>query len=482
LDQRKVEQLGTSLMMTHLSHNMNMIGSGLRALYGKSLREPFKMFACLIAAGMISVSLLMLSLVIIPAGGYLIKTLSRRMKKSMQTELGWMANVYQTLMETLSWMKTVRIFNRESTERLRFKQNAGVLYRMSMRISLYDSLLRPISEVLGIVAIALSILAGTYLVLNQTTQLFGWQILERPMKPSMLILFYMMLAGASDPARKMSEIINILVRGDTACQNLSLAYDIRQKDAKPQSRIRVPVHSREIEFHDVSFAYNKDQPVIKSLSLCVPFGQTIAIVGGNGSGKSTLMNLLARFYEPQSGQILLDGQNIALMNPKRLRRQIAWVTQESVMFRGTLADNIAYGSKRATDKQVLEAARAAHVTDFLPKLAKGMDTQIGDNGSQLSAGQRQRVALARAMLADPRILILDEATSHLDGNTEELIHEALARFIKHRTTFIITHRAASLKLAHRVIVLDNGQIVADDTLSNAKIHSPQFQFLFAKSA
>ncbi len=482
MDQRKIENMGTSLMMTHLSHNMNMISGGLRALYGKSLREPFKMVSCLIGAAMISLPLLLISLIVVPAGAYVINSLARRMKKAMQSELGGIAEVFQTLIETLSWLKTVRIFNRENTERKRFRQNADIMYKMSMRIAIYDSLIRPITEVLGILAIALSILAGSYLVLNKTTMIFGIQILGRPLEPSLLVLFYTLLAGASDPARKMSEIVNVLIRGDAACRNLKNTFDSHSAPQKFNDQVVVPFHSESIEFRNISFEYKKDQPVLENVTLKIPFGQAVAIVGGNGCGKSTLMNLIARFYDPQKGTILLDGSNIRMMKPKRLRRQIAWVTQQSVLFRGTVAENIAYGLKDATPTQILDAARAALVTDFLPKLENGLDTQIGDNGTQLSAGQRQRVALARAIIADPRILILDEATSQMDGNTERQIHDSLRRFIKNRTTFIVTHRASTLELADRIIVMDNGKVVGDDTVKNTKQKSEHFQFLFARSA
>lgn len=482
LDQKQIETMGTSTMITHLSNNMNMVSAGLRVLYGKSLREPFKMISCLCGAAAISLPLLLISMVVIPAGAFVVNNISRRMKKSVQSELGGMSEVFQTLIETLSWMKTVRIFNREGTERKRFKDNASIMYRMSLRISVYDSLLRPITEILGIVAIALSILAGSYLVLNKTTMLFGFQILDRPLKPDMLILFYAMLAGASDPARKMTEIVNVLVRGDTACQNLANSYDSGDKISNTESTVTVPFHSQSVEFKNLTFWYKQDHKVLEKLNLSVPFGQTIAIVGGNGCGKSTLMNLLCRFYDPQNGGIYLDGKDIRQMNPKRLRRQIAWVTQQSVLFRGTIAENIAYGKKFATRQDVIEAARFAHVTDFLPKLENGIDTSIGDNGAQLSAGQRQRVALARAILADPRILILDEATSQMDGHTESLIHDSLKRFLKDRTTFIVTHRASSLKLADRIIVMENGEIVHDDNVANTRSTSEHFQFLFAKSA
>lgn len=482
LDQRRIEQLGTSNMMTHLSSNMLMVSGALQMFYGKTLREPLKMLTCLGAAAMISLPLLLISLIVVPAGAWLIHSVSRRMKAATKKEIAGMAEVFNTLMETLGSIKTVRMFNREQTERRRFKENAGILYRMAMRISLYDSMLRPISEVLGIISIALAILAGSYIVLNQQTEIFGIHICDRPIKPSMLVLFYTMLAGASDPARKLSEIVNVLVRGGTACENLYRTYEVEPNVCAPENPLPVPLHSKSIEFRKVTFAYRPRLPVLKRVELSVPFGQTVAIVGGNGSGKSTLMNLLARFYDPHSGEILIDGLDIRQMHPRKLRRQMAWVTQEACLFRGTLRENIAYGKRDATDEDILRAARLARIDQFLNELPDGLDSPVGESGKFLSAGQCQRVALARAIVADPRILILDEATSQMDGRTESIIHDSLREFLKGRTTFIITHRFTSLALADRVVVMDRGRIVHDGPVNEARDGSTEFRFLFAKSA
>ncbi|MEL7496886.1 MAG: ABC transporter ATP-binding protein [Planctomycetota bacterium] len=483
LDQRRIDSIGTSNMMTHLSYNMIMISSGLRMFYGKCIREPLKMIACLICAAYISLPLLLISLVIVPAGAFLIHSISHRMKRSTQIEMSGMADVFQTLIETFKAVKTVRIFNRERSERQRFKDNAQTLYNMQIRIALYDSLLRPITEIMSIISISLSMLIGAWLVLNQETHLFGWiKISDTPISPLMLLLFYSMLAGAADPARKMSEIVNVIVRGGTACDNLFRTFGREPLVKAPENAIAVPDVKQAITFENVYFAYLPKQPVVKKIDLIVPAGQTIAIVGGNGSGKSTLMNLLARFYDPHLGRILFDGQDIRQMNPKQVRRQIAWVTQDSVLFNGSLWDNVAYGKNDATDEEILDAIRVAHVDRFVDDLSDGYQTNVGDDGTSLSAGQRQRVAIARAVLSDPRILILDEATSQIDGHSEAQIHESLANFIKDRTTFIVTHRPSSLKLADRVIVMELGEVVHDSTVADANESSTKFQSLFARSA
>ena len=484
LDQKKIDRLGTSNIMTHLSHNMMMVNGGLMVFYGKCIREPLKMVTCLVCAAMISLPLLLISLVMVPGGALLVNLISRRMKNSTQSEMKGMASVFQSLIETFHGIKTVRIFNRERAERRRFKKCADLLYNMSLRISLYDSLLRPITEVLGIISISIALLAGAYLVLNNQTHLFGdWlQITRTPLKPNQLILFYALLAGASDPARKMTEVVNILIRGGTACDNLFKTYDVVPRVNYPRPPVVLPPHQKSIEFEEVIFTYKPRQPVLRKLSLTIPYQQTLAIVGGNGCGKSTLVNLLARFYDPNRGSVSIDGINLKEVNPRKVRQQIAWVTQDSHLFQGTIWENIVYGNPNATDEQVLAAAKVARLGAFVNKFTDGYQTVIGDDGGQLSAGQRQRVALARAIVADPRILVLDEATSQIDGKTETLIHRELKSFIKSRTTIIVTHRRSSLALADRVIVMDNGRIIHDSSVADADKNSSQFQHLFAKSA
>lgn len=478
MDARRVEQMGTSVLMTHLSNSMQMVSAALMALYGRALREPMKMITCLLAAAWISWPLLILSLILLPFSGLVVYGLSQQMKRAVNREIGGMSAVYQTLMETFNGLKTVRIFNREQTERVRFKRNSKTLYRISLRISLYDSLIRPATEMAGIVSFAIAVLAGGYLVLNQQTHLLWIPISREPLSAEQVVLFFVLLGGASDPARKMSEIVNVLVRGGQACTVLKRTFEQPPTVAAPAEPRRVTPHERSIRFRNVRFAYQPNTPVLKGISLEIPFGQTLAIVGGNGCGKSTLIYLLARFYDPHNGQILIDDVDVRDVDPSHLRRQFAWVTQDACLFQGTIYENIAYGRRDASEFEVQAAAKLAGVTDFLPRVAHGFDTQVGDMGRELSAGQRQRVALARAVLADPKILILDEATSQMDGHNEQLIHQRLKPFFANRTTIIISHRRSSLELADRIVVMDAGAVVADGTLAELQLASDDFQELF----
>lgn len=482
MDQQRVDDLGTSSMMTYLSHNMLLISAGLQAFFGRMIREPMKMITCLLAAAWISLPLLLITLAIAPLGWFIIRSLTNRMKKSTGREIEGMTGIFQTLMETFNSIKTVKVFNREASERKRFKRNADSLYKISLRISLYDSLLRPITEMMGTIAIAMAILAGAYLVLNQETHLWNVRLSERPLTPGMLLWFFTMLAGASDPARKMSEVINQLVRAGMISEALLKTFDNQPAVVARRPGTVLPLHSQNIRFEDVFFAYRANQPVVSGVTLEIPFAQTVAIVGPNGCGKSSLMNLLARFYDPQRGKILVDNVDIRDVSPRKLRQQIAWVTQDSTLFKGTIWENIAYGNPQASEKEIRAAADRALVTEIVNEKLDGFQTQVGDEGKQLSAGQRQRVALARAILADPRILILDEATSQIDGKTETVLHSGLADFIRSRTTFIVTHRVSSLKLADRVLIMDSGKVVYDGNTENAWLHSQEFNYLFNKSA
>ena len=258
----------------------------------------------------------------------------------------------------------MKIYNRERTEKARFNSYARSLYNLGIKQSFYDSLLRPTTELAGILVWPWPFSASGYLVLNDTTHLLGIRMSDRPFQSSAVFMFFAMLAGVSEPARKMGEIYNSLVRACVASESLYEFFDQEPNGMHSGKATDVPVHCKSIRFEQVNFAYRPNQTVLRTAGPAISFGQTVALIGQNGSGKTTLVNLLARFYDPQWGNVWIDGVNLKRINPSQIRRQMALVTQDPVLFQGTVFENIKYGNIYATDAQIFEAAELARVTIF----------------------------------------------------------------------------------------------------------------------
>jgi ATP-binding cassette subfamily B protein/subfamily B ATP-binding cassette protein MsbA len=344
-----------------------------------------------------------------------------------------------------------------------------------MRIARYDSLTHPLTEVLGIGIICVAMLAGAYLVLERQTHLFGIPISSRELSLGWMMTFFALLAGAADPLRKLSDVFTRLQRAAAASERIYAVLDREPKVSEPAKPRALARHRQSLVFDRVSFSYLADRPVLQDINLEIRFGETLAIVGESGCGKSTLVDLIPRFADPDSGQIRLDGIPLAELRIRDLRSQIGLVTQEPVLFDDTVLANITYGTPQATREQAIAAAKQAHAHWFIEhELAEGYDTNIGPMGGQLSGGQRQRIALARAILRDPAILILDEATSQIDLNSEQIIQRVLERFTADRTTVIITHRLGLLALADRIAVIHEGRIVGvgnhDELMASCEVY------------
>jgi len=451
-------------LMNRFTADIANLNFGLQTLFGRAVREPLKMVACLVGAALVCWRLLILSLIVAPLAAWLMNRLAKSLKRANRRAMEGMSEIYSSLSETLSGIKVVKAFTMERYELRRFQRTARDYYRKAMKIARYTSLISPLNELMGIVMISLAILAGAYLAINQETHLLGIKMSDRPLTLGSLILFYGLLAGVSDPARKLSDVFGRLQQGAAAAERI---YEILDRPASLPDEgetLPAPRHRRSIELEDVDFRYSphatgESKLVLAGINLRIRFGETIAIVGGNGSGKSTLANLILRFYDPLAGRVLLDGVDLRRIRRRDLRRQIGLVSQETQLFDDTVYNNIRYGAPRARREEVVKAARRAHAHRFIvEKLAEGYETQVGTGGQKLSGGQRQRIALARAILRDPSILILDEATSQVDLESEQLIHQVLQEFICDRTTIIITHRLSTLSLADRILVMDQGRI------------------------
>ena len=451
---------GTADLMSRFTHDMQQVAEGLIVLFGKVIREPLKMAACLIGAALISWRLLVLSMLIAPIAAMLIRWLAKTLKRANRRAMEEMAQLYTTLDETFRGITIVKAFTNERRERLRFHRRSKEYFRRAMRIAMYDSLTRPLTEVLGIITISIALLAGAWLVLANETHLMGIRMSDRPLSLAALALFYGLLAGAADPIRKFSDVLTRLQRAMAASDRIYDRLDREPLVTDPPRPVPCMRHQRDLVFDQVDFGYQPDHPVLREVNLTIPFGSTLAIVGPNGCGKSTLAKMIPRLHDPTGGDVRLDGASLRDLRLRDLRRQIGVVTQETLLFDDTVLSNIRYGAPDATTEEVVAAARRAHAHQFIvEELPEGYDTVVGPGGNRLSGGQRQRITLARAILRDPSILILDEATSQIDLQSEREIQAALEEFVRDRTAVIVTHRLAVLALADQVVVMEAGRIV-----------------------
>jgi len=328
-----------------------------------------------------------------------------------------------------------------------------------MKIAFYNMLARSSSEMLGMATVGMAILAGGYLVVNQETHLLGLRMSQEPLNVGEVLMFFGFLIGASDPARKLTDVWSGLQKGFAASKRVYAIIDQTVRVQEPAKPVTVARPHRTVCFKEVCYQYSSGPAVLKGIDFEIPHGETVAVVGPNGSGKSTLVSLLCRFDDPQSGAVLVDGVPLKEMRTRDVRRRIALVTQRTALFEDTIENNIRYGSPGADSHAVVRAAKLAFADDFIrTKTPHGYQTRLGAGGVQLSGGQMQRLALARAFLRDPDILVLDEATSQIDMESEQLIHQALKKFLVNRTGLMITHRASSLVMADRTIVVEAGKV------------------------
>jgi len=460
LDMGTLGKSSTGDLMNRFTTDIGAIAFGTNVLFGMAILEPMKMFACLICAALISWQLLLLTVLAAPLAIYTVHWLAKSLKRANRKALQELSSLYEHLEETFSSIKVIKAFTMESRERSRFHQASKQYYHRSMKIAFYDSLVSPVTETIGVVVVMGVVMAGGYLVLNHQTHLFGIRISNEPLSHGMLTGFYGMLLGVIDPFRRLSGAFNHLQRAAAASDRVYEMLDRTSQVVDPPVPDKLPLRLGRIHFRNVSFAYTPEELVLDGVDLHVEPGETIAIVGPNGCGKSTLMNLAARFYDPVEGAVTFDGVDLRNVRLREVRNRIGVVTQETLLFDDTVANNIRYGEPGATQEEVQQAARQAHAHRFVTeKLADGYQTRCGAGGRRLSGGQRQRLALARAILRDPEILILDEATSQIDVESERLIHKVLEKFVQGRTTFMITHRPSTLALADRIVVMDHGRII-----------------------
>lgn len=391
------------------------------------------------------------SLIVAPLMGVLITWFGNRMLIFSRRSQNLVSDLSSLLTEVFSGIRLVQAFAAEDYEIERFRQEAERNRQAKYATAWLKAVQFPVVGFLQLLSVLLLLLLG------------GWQISSGNLTGAQFGSYVVAALMLIDPIAHLTEDYNEFKQGQASVDRIFELLQIDPAVIEAADAVPLPPVTGKVEFQNVSFGYHADQPVLRDLNLLAHPGEAIALVGASGAGKTTLVNLLPRFYDPQFGRILIDGIDIRTVTLSSLRRQIGIVPQETVLFSGTIAQNIAFGQREFDLDAVQAAAKIANAHQFITQFSQGYQTWVGERGANLSGGQRQRIAIARAVLLDPRILILDEATSALDSESEALVQEALERLMHNRTVFIIAHRLTTVRRADRILVIEQGQIVEAGT-------------------
>ena len=433
-------------VMARMTGDVAEIENSIMSSLDMFFKNPVMIIACL-------TMMIIMSWQLIPMAGLVMGRVGKRLKRqSLEAQNQW-GLLMSNIEETLGGLRIIKAFNAEDKVKARFHAGNQVFYKISNRIARRQSLAHPMSEFLGTITIAIVLWFGGTLIIDHRSSM------EAPDFIYYMIIFYSII----NPAKELSKSVYAIQKGLAAMTRVDAIIEARNPIHDPAHPKKLANFKGDIRYNNISFSYTKDMPVIQDVSLHIPAGATVALVGQSGSGKSTMADLLPRFYDVDKGSITIDGTDIRDLRVHDLRSLMGNVNQEAILFNDTIYNNITFGVKEATRDQVEQAARIANAHEFIMETEQGYDTCIGDRGCRLSGGQRQRLSIARAVLKNPPVLILDEATSALDSQSEKSVQEALERLMKDRTTLVIAHRLSTIKNADLICVMNEGRIVESGT-------------------
>ena len=440
-------------IMSRITSDLNEIEWSVVSVLQMIIKDPINVIVYLIILIFISPKLMLISLITFPISGFIITKIGKSLKRNSekgQRQLGVLVSVIE---ESLTGLRIIKAFNVIDFAHERFKKFNNILFKIMVKIYRRRDLAAPLTETLAVIALVAIIFFGGNLVIN------------KKLTPEAMILFIVIFSQIIPPAQSSINAYYNLQRGMTAARRVNEILDAQEVIIEKENAISIKEFNKEIEYRNVGFNYSiddytkQDIEVLKNLNLIIPKGKIIAVVGPSGAGKSTLVDLLPRFYDCISGEIFIDNIPIKDLVISDVRGLIGIVSQDTVLFNDTVFNNISFGMTNIKEEDVIAAAKVANAHEFIIKMEKAYQSNIGDRGANLSGGQRQRISIARAVLKNPPVMILDEATSALDTESERYVQEALTNLMKNRTSIVIAHRLSTIQHADEIIVMNKGEIV-----------------------
>ncbi len=433
--------------ISRLSGDVDEVKNSVLSVLEMIVREPLTIIFSLAFMLFISPKLTLFVFLFLPISGFLISKIGKSLKKGslkVQQEQGVFLSILE---ETMGGLRIIKAFHAESIFQKKFEDSNERFYKFSNSVLNRQNLASPVSELLGIITIGILLVYGGYLV-----------FVDRTLEASFFIGYIMLAYNILTPAKGIAKASYSIKRANGSAHRILELLEAENTITDIENPIQKEGFNEVISIKNISFKY-EDQYVLKDFSLEIPKGKTVALVGQSGSGKSTIANLLTRFYDVNEGSIEIDGVDIKNISKKSLRGLMGIVSQDSILFNDSVANNLKLGKQEATEAELIEAAEISNSYEFIKDLPEGFDTNIGDSGNKLSGGQKQRLSIARAVLKNPPIMILDEATSALDTESERLVQDALEKMMKNRTSIVIAHRLSTIQNADKIVVLSNGKIV-----------------------